>query len=158
MLNCMQANRDTNNVATYIVVKLFDHPYLHWWLNFALNYIGLLPNFSDTKIKMIFLEADYVKRPLFGQESRSNTCISQTHPWLLVKNSHMALFDSYSSSMLTHHIPRGVFPAWVFIGSVRVGATTHLTACWASSSYALTLNILAWWFSKNSGLFSFALR
>lgn len=68
MLNCMQANRDTNNVATYIVVKLFDHPYLHWRLNFALNYIGLLPNFSDTKIKMIFLEADYVKRPLFGQD------------------------------------------------------------------------------------------
>lgn len=70
------------------------------------------------------------------------TCISQTHARLLVKNSHVTLFHGHSSSILTHHVPRGVLPARVFIGSIRVSAATDLAAGRTTSTDTLTLNIL----------------
>lgn len=70
------------------------------------------------------------------------TCISQTHARLLVKNSHVTLFHGHSSSILTHHVPRGVLPARVFIGSIRVSAATDLGTGRTTSTDTLTLNIL----------------
>lgn len=76
--------------------------------------------------------------------SSTFTCISQTHAWLLVENAHVTLFHGYSSSVLAYHVPRGVLPAWVLIGSIRVSATTDLIAGWTASTNTLTLNVLAW--------------
>lgn len=76
--------------------------------------------------------------------SSTFTCISQTHAWLLVENAHVTLFHGYSSSVLAYHVPRGVLPAWVLIGSIRVCATTDLIAGWTASTNTLTLNVLAW--------------
>lgn len=103
-------------------------------------------------IRLWIQSTKYVLLILFSHHPKYNsfiavwsyTCISQTHAWLLVKNAHVTLFHGYSSSVLTHHVPRGVLPAWVFIGSIWVCATTDLAAGWTASTYTLTLNVLAW--------------
>lgn len=81
-------------------------------------------------------------RLVFVHLTSKFTCISQTHARLLVKNSHVTLFHGHSSSILTHHVPRGVLPARVFIGSIRVSAATDLAAGRTTSTDTLTLNIL----------------
>lgn len=121
-----------------------------YWCNtcFHLYIASLLPFTQSTKYIFLIYFHIIQKKQLwncllfFVYLTSKFTCISQTHARLLVKNSHVTLFHGHSSSILTHHVPRGVLPARVFIGSIKVSAATDLAAGRTTSTDTLTLNIL----------------